>query len=49
MTEITQKTILEIKEGLKKRNFSALEVTNAFISASEKNKNLNIYNTFTPV
>ena len=48
MTEITKKTILEIKEGLKKRNFSTLEVTNAFISASEKNKNLNIYNTFTP-
>ena len=48
MTEITKKTILEIKEGLKKRDFSALEVTNAFISASEKNKNLNIYNTFTP-
>jgi len=48
MTEITKKTILEIKEGLKKRDFSALEVTNAFISASEKNKNLNMYNTFTP-
>ncbi|MAC61501.1 MAG: Asp-tRNA(Asn)/Glu-tRNA(Gln) amidotransferase GatCAB subunit A [SAR116 cluster bacterium] len=48
MTEITKKTILEIKEGLKKRDFSTLEVTNSFISASEKNKNLNIYNTFTP-
>ena len=48
MTEITKKTILEIKEGLKKRDFSTLEVTNAFISASEKNKDLNIYNTFTP-
>ena len=48
MTEITKKTILEIKEGLKKRDFSTLEVTNAFISASENNKDLNIYNTFTP-
>ncbi len=48
MSEITKKTILQIKEGLKKKDFSVLEVTNAFISESEKNENLNIFNTFTP-
>ena len=39
--EIVNKTILQIKEGLKKREYSALEVTDAFISASESNKKLN--------
>ena len=47
MSEIVSKTILQIKEGLKKREYSALEVTDAFISASESNKKLNFYNTFT--
>ena len=44
MSEIVSKTILQIKEGLKKREYSALEVTDAFISASESNKKLNFYN-----
>ena len=43
MSEIVSKTILQIKEGLKKREYSALEVTDAFISASESNKKLNFY------
>ena len=42
MSEIVSKTILQIKEGLKKREYSALEVTDAFISASESNKKLNV-------
>ena len=42
MSEIVSKTILQIKEGLKKREYSALEVTDAFISASESNKKLNL-------
>ena len=45
MSEIVSKTILQIKEGLKKREYSALEVTDAFNSASESNKKLNFYNT----
>ena len=43
MSEIVSKTILQIKEGLKKREYSALEVTDAFISASESNKKLNFF------
>ena len=48
MSDLTNLTILQIKEGLKNKKFSVLEVTNAFISASEKIKDLNVYNTFTP-
>ena len=48
MSDLTNLTILQIKEGLKNRKFSVLEVTKAFISASEKIKDLNVYNTFTP-
>ena len=48
MSDLTNLTILQIKEGLKNKKFSVLEVTKAFISASEKIKDLNIYNTFTP-
>ena len=47
MSEIVCKTILQIKEGLKKREYSDLEVTDAFISASESNKKLNFSNSFT--
>ena len=48
MSDLTNLTILQIKEGLKNKKFSVLEVTKAFISASEKIKDLNVYNTFTP-
>ena len=48
MNEIFNLSLLEVKEALKKHDLSALEVTNAFIEASENIKNLNIYNTFTP-
>ena len=48
MNEICNLSLLEVKEALKKHDLSALEVTNAFIEASENIKNLNIYNTFTP-
>ena len=48
MSDLTNLTILQIKEGLKNKKFSVLEVTNAFISASEKINDLNVYNTFTP-
>ena len=48
MSDLTNLTILQIKEGLKNKKFSVLEVTNTFISASEKTKDLNVYNTFTP-
>ena len=48
MSDLTNLTILQIKEGLKIKKFSVLEVTNAFISASEKINDLNVYNTFTP-
>ena len=47
MSDLTNLTILQIKEGLKNKKFSVLEVTKAFISASEKIKDLNVYNTFT--
>ena len=48
MNEICNLSLLEVKEALKKHDLSALEVTNAFIEASENIENLNIYNTFTP-
>ena len=48
MSDLTNLTILQIKEGLKNKKFSVLEVTKAFISASEKINDLNVYNTFTP-
>ena len=48
MNEIFNLSLLEVKEALIKHDLSALEVTNAFIEASENIKNLNIYNTFTP-
>ena len=48
MSDLTNLTILQIKEGFKKKKFSVLEVTKAFISASEKIKDFNVYNTFTP-
>ena len=43
MNEICNLSLLEVKEALKKHDLSALEVTNAFIEASENIKNLNIY------
>ena len=48
MNEIFNLSLLEVKEALKKHDLSALEVTNAFIEASDKIKNLNVYNTLTP-
>ena len=46
MNEIFNLSLLEVKEALKKHDLSALEVTNAFIEASDKINKLNVYNTY---
>lgn len=48
MTELTQLTIHEAAEGLKKKKFSAGELTAAHLAAIEAHKDLNAYITATP-
>ncbi|MDD3371794.1 MAG: Asp-tRNA(Asn)/Glu-tRNA(Gln) amidotransferase subunit GatA [Alphaproteobacteria bacterium] len=48
MTKLTDLTILEALEGLNAKTFSAVDLTDAHISAMEKGKNLNAFITETP-
>ncbi|MBP7189757.1 MAG: Asp-tRNA(Asn)/Glu-tRNA(Gln) amidotransferase subunit GatA [Rickettsiaceae bacterium] len=43
MSELTKITISEALKGLKSKEFSALELTNAHLSQMEKHRNLNAY------
>lgn len=48
MTDLTQLTLTETAEGLKKKQFSALEVTDAYLSAIDRvNPDMNAYITVT--
>ncbi|MCG8447485.1 MAG: Asp-tRNA(Asn)/Glu-tRNA(Gln) amidotransferase subunit GatA [Hyphomicrobiales bacterium] len=48
MTELTKLTLAEARDGLKAKDFSALELTDAYLSAIEKAKALNAYIADTP-
>ena len=48
MTKLTDLTLTEAKEGLLKKEFSSVELTQAFIKAVEDNRHLNAYVTETP-
>jgi aspartyl-tRNA(Asn)/glutamyl-tRNA(Gln) amidotransferase subunit A len=48
MTTLTSLTIAAAREGLKKRQFSAIELTEAYLSAMEAGRSLNAYVVETP-
>ncbi|GGY54524.1 Asp-tRNA(Asn)/Glu-tRNA(Gln) amidotransferase subunit GatA [Parvularcula lutaonensis] len=48
MTDLTTKTIAELREGLGKREFSAVEVTDAYLQRAESAAALNAYVRLTP-
>ncbi len=48
MTKLTDLTLTEAKEGLANKEFSATDLTQAFIQAVEDNRHLNAYVTETP-
>jgi aspartyl-tRNA(Asn)/glutamyl-tRNA(Gln) amidotransferase subunit A len=48
MTELTQLTISEAREGLANRSFTATELTKAYLSAMEQGRKLNAYVLETP-
>jgi aspartyl-tRNA(Asn)/glutamyl-tRNA(Gln) amidotransferase subunit A len=48
MTDLTSLTIASAREGLRKKEFSALELTEAYIAAVEKSRILNAYIVETP-
>lgn len=48
MTELTKLTLLESIEGLKKRDFSSVELTQAYLDNMEKHRDLNAFITETP-
>ena len=48
MTDLTKLTIAETREGLKKREFSAVEVATDYIKAMENNRRYNAYVIETP-
>ncbi len=45
MVNISNFTLTKLIEGIKKKNFTSQEVTQSFISSSEKSKKLNTYIT----
>jgi aspartyl-tRNA(Asn)/glutamyl-tRNA(Gln) amidotransferase subunit A len=47
-TNLTELTLTEAKDGLKRKEFSALELTQAFLGVMEQNRHLNAYVTETP-
>lgn len=47
-SNLTDLTLVEARDGLRKKQFSSLELTNAFISAQEKGRSLNAFITETP-
>lgn len=48
MSDLTKLTIAEAREGLKKKEFSAVELTKAYIGEMEANRKLNAYVLETP-
>ncbi|HUQ38315.1 MAG TPA: amidase family protein, partial [Aestuariivirga sp.] len=48
MNDLTSLTIASAREGLRKKEFSALELTEAYIAAVEKARILNAYIVETP-
>ncbi|HAT86136.1 MAG TPA: Asp-tRNA(Asn)/Glu-tRNA(Gln) amidotransferase GatCAB subunit A, partial [Rhizobiales bacterium] len=48
MTDLTALTIAEAREGLSKKEFTATELTEAYISAVDAAGDLNAYITKTP-
>ncbi|WP_321337648.1 Asp-tRNA(Asn)/Glu-tRNA(Gln) amidotransferase subunit GatA [Breoghania sp.] len=48
MTDLTNLTITEAREGLEKKDFSAVELTDAYIAAIDAAKQINAYVTTTP-
>lgn len=48
MTKLTELTLTEAKEGLANKEFSATDLTQAFIKTVEDNRHLNAYVTETP-
>jgi aspartyl-tRNA(Asn)/glutamyl-tRNA(Gln) amidotransferase subunit A len=48
MTDLTRFTIAQAREHLKKKDFTALELTDAYIAAMDKHRDLNAYITETP-
>ena len=47
-TELTDLTLVEARQGLLDKKFSAVELTASFIEQMEKNRHLNAYITETP-
>lgn len=47
-TNLTELTLTEAKEGLARKDFSSVELTQAFITAVDQNRHLNTYVTETP-
>lgn len=47
-SELTDLTLVEARQGLLNKEFSALDLTNAFMHQMEKNRHLNAYITETP-
>ena len=45
MNDLTKKSLSSLVEGIKKKDFTSQEVTESFISSSEKSKKLNTYIT----
>ena len=43
MNELLKLSISEILSGLSRRQFSVVEITNAYLNAVEKTKDLNMY------
>lgn len=48
MTDLTKLTIAEAREGLKKKEFTAVELNNAYIDKMEKNRAFNAFVVETP-
>ncbi len=48
MSDLTQFTIAQIRDGLAAKQFSAVELTRAYIAAMEKARSLNAYIVETP-
>lgn len=48
MTNLTELTIAQARDGLRNKDFSARELTEAYLAAMEKHRDLNAYITETP-
>lgn len=48
MTDLTQHTLLELKQGLDKKEFSSVELTQAYLARMAEKRHLNAYITETP-